>query len=174
MRLTAEGNGQRGDQEVVSHANESARVEEKARAPAGRGWCPTRRPEVPSSSCAGWSSRPSSIDLLDIVAGGNGLGHRREHGVNPANAVYDHRFVGGPDIVGDHQFHFVSWHTILDGVFVPDGSAGPVQVDSAGHLFGGFPATSNTTYGSVWSRAADIAPETASPAGRNGSTRWAG
>ena len=54
------------------------------------------------------------------------------------------------------QYHPVTWHKLIDGVFVPDGGAGPVVVDSAGHMFGGFAKTDGQLYGSIWSRAADV------------------
>ncbi len=153
------GEQQRGGQrDVVLRENESARVEK------GEG---AGDPRLMPPGAAGNPPRfarrlvepPKLLDLLDVVAAGNGTGHRREHGVHPANGVYEHAFVGGPNSIGDHQYHFVSWHELIDGVFIPDGSAGPVQLDSARHAFDGFPKTSNTTYGPIWSRAADIAPE---------------
>jgi len=48
---------------------------------------------------------------------------------------------------------------MIDGVFVPDGRAGAVQLDSAGHAFDGFPETAGGTWGSLWARAAEAKPE---------------
>ena len=38
----------------------------------------------------------------------------------------------------------------VDGVFIPDGRAGPVQVDSAGHVFDEFAATANMAWQYIW------------------------
>ena len=38
----------------------------------------------------------------------------------------------------------------IDGVFVPDGRTGNVQIDSAGHTFEAFPTTAHETAGYVW------------------------
>ena len=91
----AADDGPDGRSEVVLRENESARVE-KLKAPAGRGSFTQGGQGNPSGFVAGWSSR-QTLDLLDIVAGGDGMGHRREHGVNLANAVYDYAFLGGPE-----------------------------------------------------------------------------
>ena len=42
-------------------------------------------------------------------------------------------------VVGDGKYHRVEGLPFVDGVFIPDGRAGPVQVDSAGHTFAEFP-----------------------------------
>jgi hypothetical protein len=39
----------------------------------------------------------------------------------------------------------------VDGVFIPDGRRGPVQIDSAGHMFSDLPETSNETAFNIWS-----------------------
>ncbi len=101
------------------------------------------------------------LDLLDLVAGGNGLGHRRECGIDPTSGQQDERFVPWTRR-GDGQYHPVKWSRLVDGVFVPDGSAGPVRIDSTGNTFDGFPHASGITFGSLWARAATIArPEMA-------------
>ena len=38
----------------------------------------------------------------------------------------------------------------VDGVFIPDGRRGPVQIDSAGHAFPDFPETCNVTAFNIW------------------------
>lgn len=45
---------------------------------------------------------------------------------------------------------------MIDGVFVPDGSVGAVQVDSAKHAFDRFPHTDKKVYGSIWARATKV------------------
>jgi hypothetical protein len=94
---------------------------------------------------------------LDIVAGGNGLGNRRERGIDPTTAMEAPVFIPRAKSC-DRQFLPVVWHGLIDGVFVPDGENGPVQLDSAGHSFAEFPDTTRKAFGSIWARAAEIQP----------------
>jgi hypothetical protein len=97
------------------------------------------------------------LDLLDIVAGGDGTGHLREQGIDPTTGEKDATFPP-VDRHGDRRYHPVPWNRLVDGVFVPDGSAGPVQLDSHGHTFR-LPSTNGLIHGSIWARAADLAPD---------------
>ncbi|NLF09296.1 MAG: hypothetical protein GX594_15155 [Pirellulaceae bacterium] len=99
------------------------------------------------------SQPPKLLDLLDIIAGGNGSGRQRERGLDPTTGMEDPIFVLG-ERIGDGKYHPVSWHRLIDGVFIP--GKGPVQIDSAGGAFDGFRATSDSTWGSIWPRAAEI------------------
>ena len=97
------------------------------------------------------------LDLLDIVAGGNGIGHRRERGIDPTTGMEDPVFL--PEHRhGNGRYQPAVWYKLIDGVFIPDGAAGPVVLDLAGHRFGGFPGKSGETFGSIWSRAATVKP----------------
>ncbi|MEN6450042.1 MAG: NPCBM/NEW2 domain-containing protein [Thermoguttaceae bacterium] len=98
---------------------------------------------------------PMFIDLLDVVAGGNGVRGGRERGIDPATGLEDPLFV--PKYRdGDHQYRPVTWHPMIDGVFVPDGAKRPVVTDSAGHEFSEFPRTCGQSWGSIWVRAAEL------------------
>ena len=85
------------------------------------------------------------LDLVDVVAGGDGFSGRRGQGINPTNGQAtdippkDFDFT----LTGDGRYHRVPALPFVDGVFIPDGRSGPVQLDSAGHAFDGFPATDN-------------------------------
>ena len=64
------------------------------------------------------------LDLLDIVAGGDGTGHLREAGIDPATGAKDpfscaraHQATG--------SISRVAWNRLIDGVFIPNGKAGP-------------------------------------------------
>ncbi len=102
-------------------------------------------------------ARLGVLDLLDIVAGGDGTGRLREQGIDPATGAKEVEF---PRI--EHQtdghYHPVPWNRLMDGVFMPNGKLGPVQLDSAGHTYA-LPETSGTAPGSIWARGPDIAPE---------------
>jgi hypothetical protein len=100
---------------------------------------------------------PKILDILDIVAGGNGLGSRRERGIDPTNGMEDIVYLV-TSRCGNGKYQPTFRKRFIDGVFLPNGNAGQVQLDSAGHAFGGFPATTGTTVGGIWARAADIQP----------------
>ncbi len=96
---------------------------------------------------------PTLLDLVDVVAGGDGFSGRRDRGIDVTNG----RPVTWDDVKdreeftpGDWRYHRVTGRPLVDGVFIPDGSRGPVQTDSAGHTFAGFDPTSNLTAGPVW------------------------
>ncbi|MBU4397720.1 MAG: NPCBM/NEW2 domain-containing protein, partial [Planctomycetes bacterium] len=101
---------------------------------------------------------PKLLDLLDIVAGGDGTGQHRERGIDPTTGMEDPVFLfremARP---GERPYRLVGWHKLIDGVFVPDGRAGPVQLDSGGHVFA-LPGTDGQFYGSIWARAAKVDP----------------
>jgi hypothetical protein len=144
-----------GRWDVVLGANESAQVERKNRS-AGDSELFIHRVTGDPPKFVQRLMRPlETLDLLDIVASGNGTGHRRERGIDPTSGLEDPVFVADYRLA-DREFRPVRWHRLIDGVFVPDGRAGAIQLDSAGHAFDGFPETSGKAYGSIWSRAAEI------------------
>jgi hypothetical protein len=90
-----------------------------------------------------------TLDLADVVAGGDGFSNRRGRGIDPTTgrpADTPPRVVP----VGDHKFHRAVNLPLIDGVFIPDGGPGPVQISSTGLLFADFPATTNTGSSHVW------------------------
>ncbi|MBN1395122.1 MAG: NPCBM/NEW2 domain-containing protein [Pirellulales bacterium] len=153
------GRGARGEGLVQLAAGESVRVS-RVRAGTHHNSTTTEtarftHPTTPPEFVRRIYEPPKFIDLLDVVAGGNGAGNRRERGIDPVSGWEDPMFV--PHYrVGDRQYRPVFWNRLIDGVFIPDGASGAVQVDSARHMFDGFPRTSGEAYGSIWSRAADI------------------
>jgi hypothetical protein len=103
-----------------------------------------RRPEAESLS----------LDLVDIVAGGNGLTHRRNRAINPTNGLYDDEPHGrdnnarpkqGTIFLADYHYHRVPSNPLVNGVFIVAGDETPVQVDSAGNCFAGFGRTGSET-----------------------------
>ncbi len=102
-------------------------------------------------------ARLGVLDLLDIVAGGNGVGHLRGAGIDPASGDKDSVFPNRAH-QADQRYHAVPSNRLIDGVFVPNGNAGPVQLDSAGHAYA-LPETNGRACGSIWARAADLEPE---------------
>jgi hypothetical protein len=59
-------------------------------------------------------------------------------------------------MIGDGTYHRVPDRPFIDGVFIPDGAKGPVQVDSAGHRCDEFLATLNKSGGCL--RAFGVVP----------------
>lgn len=84
----------------------------------------------------------SAISLADIVGGGNGLGTgKNENAIDPLTGKME-IWKSAQDRQGEGRYVPVSESTFIDGVFVPDGGQGPVQVTSAGHTWD-CPDTSN-------------------------------
>jgi hypothetical protein len=136
---------------MILHENESAQVEKNAGQVAK-----VRR--VPVDQCAfvrRLVAPPKVIDLLDIVAGGSGLGHGRERGIDPILGLECTAFESEPRS-SDRKYHRAVYFSMIDGVFVPSGGQGPVVLDSAGHAFEGFPRTSGKTDCPIWARAARV------------------
>ena len=128
-----------------------------------RGWKRTKKPAAPRivpGVAVGPAPKfarhvyepPKFLDLLDIVAGGNGTGHRRGRGIDPISGRMVDIMVrpseANPPRKGDGQYHRVPEIPFIDGVFTPSGEA--VQTDSAGHLFYGFRDTTNLTPQHIW------------------------
>ena len=88
------------------------------------------------------------IDLLDIVAGGDGFGNRRGSGIDPATGEKVDAHAGVYRMSG--PYHRVTWTPLIDGVFVPNSSKGPVQLDSAGHGIDGLAASVGRAYEVIW------------------------
>jgi hypothetical protein len=98
------------------------------------------------------------LDLVDVVAGGDGHSERRNRGIDPTTGqttvtpLKDPKDTNPADyiIVGDRQYHRVKALPMVDGVFIPDGRLGAVQVDSAGHTCSDFSNTTGTTGLNIW------------------------
>ena len=95
-----------------------------------------------------------ALDLVDIVAGGNGFGKARDRGIHPNTGEIVDRLPPA-DVewqmgVSDGRYHRVKGLPFVDGVFVPDDRRGPVQLDSAGHTFDGFHTSDNRIFDYIW------------------------
>lgn len=89
------------------------------------------------------------VNLADIVAGGNGLGEGSGNGYHQGISLQDGTPVNdyGAPIQGDGQYHKAQDFDFIDGVFIPDGKRGAIQVDSIGRTFVGFPPTAGDCWG---------------------------
>jgi hypothetical protein len=107
-----------------------------------------------------------TFDLVDVVAGGDGFSGRRGRGIDPTNgrpstevriakahldeSLLFHVANGDLWAIGDGKFHRAEDLPFVDGVFIPDGSKGPITVDSAGHTFADCPTTLNYAPLLIW------------------------
>lgn len=91
---------------------------------------------------------PAPLDLVDILAGGDGTTGKTGLGLDPltGNLVdAKERF----RVRAGRGFHRVAANQFVDSVFVPDGRFGPVQLDSAGHRYA-LPKTCGSTDHSIF------------------------
>ena len=150
----AEGTGQ------VLHDNESARVQ---RTGDNRAIV-----VVPSAKAADFvreipkrTAKVKVFDLVNVVGGGDGFSGRRGRGIDPVTGRIVETWPNDPKqqvATGDGKYHRVLGLPFVDGVFIPDGRAGPVQVDSAGHTFADCPDTCNQAGLFVWAGGAIPVP----------------
>ncbi len=146
LQPTRDGNESEG-QSVRLIANESAQV---VKEDSGRRLV-VRRTSVDAKNFVRQFVQSSAIlDILDIMAGGDGLGHERERGIDPSCSMEEPIFLSHARI-NDGKYHRATYYKFVDGTFIPDGSRGPVQVDSSGHTFD-FPKTLGVTMGPIWAR----------------------
>jgi hypothetical protein len=90
-----------------------------------------------------FDARP--LDLIDLLAGGDGRGSAAGVGINAATGV-THETRAVTIRHGDHRYIQVKDNRVVDGCFIPDGN---MPIDSQGHTFT-FPATSLFSYGLIW------------------------
>ncbi len=91
-----------------------------------------------------WRGQPR-LDLSDIIAGGNGFGTGRpDSGLDPATGKLVNVIQESAN-TGSYEFNPVQL-PFVDGVFVPDGEYGPVQIASNFLYYEGFNNTGNDYY----------------------------
>ena len=114
------------------------------------------------------STDVAELDVVDLVAGGDGTTHHRGIGIDAATGKAGML----PQVAverGDYAYHRVPGLPVVDGCFIPDGSRGPMQTDSGGHRFA-FPATTNETFNLIWTGGEIPAGDKRSGTGRAMST----
>jgi hypothetical protein len=108
------------------------------------------------------------FDLADVVASGNGFSGLRGRGIEPTTGrptetVRPMNLQGYAPIVGDGKYHRAQTSPLVDGVFIPAGRAGAVQVDSAGHTFAEFGQTDGMTGSNIWAGGTIPVPASSMP-----------
>ncbi len=96
--------------------------------------------EIDSHEQVAW--RGENMELASIIAGGNGFDPVfNERTLNPNTGDYEQKPLVSSAYPTNSSYNRVSGNVFIDGVFVPDGSNGPVTITSQGHHFD-CPATS--------------------------------
>lgn len=91
------------------------------------------------------------VSLAQLVSGSETDSQATRSGISLEDGARIHDYL--PTIVESHGYVGTPKLMGVDGVFVPDGSGGPVQVDSVGRLFDRFPATSRKAWsGAIMAR----------------------
>ena len=105
---------------------------------------------------SGFIWRGQAIDLADVGGGGNGFGTGQLNrwlevstGLEGTKFIVDGRMALGCQTT-DNRYHRVTHLPYVDGVFSPDGSAGPVQVSSQEHLWRDCPKTCGTFFEDIF------------------------
>jgi hypothetical protein len=92
------------------------------------------------------SARGLTLDLADIIGGGNGTGTGTVgSGLNPRTGLVVGPPITSTDNPGASNVYNLVAHPFVDGVFVPDGGLGPTPVSSTGLV-----ATFFDTDGNSW------------------------
>jgi hypothetical protein len=99
----------------------------------------------PTRFIHGLRPRGLTLDLADLVVGGDGFGTGAADGIDPLTG----ELATGPSFgfIHDHKpfFHPARFDGVVDGVFIPDGGEGDTVIDSAGNRFR-FPDTDGQAY----------------------------
>jgi hypothetical protein len=92
-------------------------------------------------------ARALDIKLADVVGGGNGTGTGTVgHGIDPSNGSTTPPPMFTINQTNNTNSYHLSSVNFVDGVFIPDGGAGAVTLDSAGHSYSGFPNTGSQSW----------------------------
>jgi hypothetical protein len=152
------GNGKPVGEAMALHASQSARVDldgENRRIVAVPG---VQRPvfirKFPQPTI-------KVLDLVDVVAGGDGYSGRRNRGIDITDGrPTDKAWTDERPSTAHGMYRRAQGLPLVDGVFVPDSRTGRVQLDSAGHefLFDRLPQSLPLTEFHVWAGGAIPVP----------------
>ncbi len=94
------------------------------------------------------TSQSLKLNLVDMIAGGNGLGDRTGMGINPATGQVGNLAPQG-NRPGNGAFNRITSIPIVSGCFVPGSGQGPSIVDPQGDYYD-FPTSVNNVFGNIW------------------------
>lgn len=99
-----------------------------------------------------WRGGP--LDLADIVGGGNGFGTGKINGgFNPLKDTFEIFSEIVNPTLGPKKYCPVAGNPMIDGIFVPNGANGPVQVSTQGHMFEKCPPTNGRFWQGIFNGA---------------------
>jgi len=98
--------------------------------------------------CSLVNGKVTSLDVTDLISGGNGTTHRRGIGID-ANTGAIGALPPTETRVSDGKYHQVRGYPVIDGACIADGTKGPMVVDSAGHQFQ-FLSVGNSAYNNIY------------------------
>ena len=145
--FVAMNSGKRGGRGVTLSEHQSARTESDRNAPDR--YVVVASEEVEKAGDADYVRKmpnpaTRSLNLADMVSGGDGTGWQKEQGINPTNGKLGGITPSG-DYISDGVYHRVKEVPYIDGVFIPEALRGPTKLDSAGHAFQ-FPTANGKTW----------------------------
>jgi hypothetical protein len=152
--LTPTGGAVRGDKSEIVAAGQASSVDAAGRIKSIPVNTTTFVRRFSSTSGSVW--RGQSIDLADVVGGGNGFGTGQlNRWLEISTGLDGTRYIVNGQITQQHQttdnrYHRVTHLRYVDGVFSPDGSAGPVQVSSERHFWQNGPKTAGTYFEDIF------------------------
>jgi hypothetical protein len=86
----------------------------------------------------------ATLDMTDLIGGGNGFGTGRPNQIiDPASGTLSTSLTDITNRPGRNEYVKLPNMLFIDGIFVPDGEDGPVQVTSEGDVFKECPDTMN-------------------------------
>ena len=146
------GDGKMEGEAQVLRANQSARVENRSGNRGKGNHVTLLAPTVPVTVFVRQMPKLTikTFDLVDVVAGGDGFSGKRNRGIDPTSGQRADSPSKEARLIDDGKYHRVVGLPLVDGVFVPDGRTGRVQIDSAGHAIEVFPTTAYQTSGYIW------------------------
>jgi hypothetical protein len=140
--VSSTASGTRPAKDLILTVGQAATISDKAVTPSPEGVVPQR------FICNLQNVQVSSLDVADLISGGDGTTHRRHMAVDALSGT-----IGSLTPVtrrnGDHIYHRAHGFPVVDGAFIPDGTKGPMFVDSAGDKFQ-FPVTTNASVNYIW------------------------
>jgi hypothetical protein len=98
--------------------------------------------------------RGEAINLADVVGGGSGFGGGTlNSGYSPLKGELEVFSVIARASAGPETYRPIQSNPLIDGIFVPNGSRGPVQVSTQGHVFENCPATTGQFWQGIFNGA---------------------
>lgn len=98
--------------------------------------------------------RGDAVNLADVVGAGSGFGDGTLNGgFNPLKAEYEVFSEIARPTRGSSRYQPIPACSMIDGIFIPNGKDGPVQISTAGHVFEDCPVTNGEFWQGIFNGA---------------------